>query len=253
MKLQKINVTRVLSLMVLFVALLVGSLFVPQVAEAAKSPSLSAKELTIPVGKMSSKVYWDTSLYETSNAKKLSVSNKVSGATYSFTSSDSKVVTISKEGGYLTGVKAGTATITCKQTLKGKTTTIGKCKVTVKKAIVKAAYKEFEVGSGEYTIQSFVNYDDNFFYILYRNPGATYTWTTDSKNFTIKESKIDAASIDKLDIDDEWKGLYKEYIRDQYIYGSQYIAKKAGTYTVTVKETYNKKTVTIAKFKVTVE
>ncbi|MFT4144914.1 MAG: hypothetical protein QM644_10715 [Mobilitalea sp.] len=255
MKSQKINVTRVLCLMVLFVALLAGNLFVPaQVAEAAaKSPSLSAKEMTIPMGKMSGKVSWDTSLYETSFAKKLSVSNKVSGATYSFTSSDAKVVTISKDGGYLTGLKAGSATITCKQTLKGKTTTIGKCKVTVKKAIFKADQKEFSVGSGEYSIQSFVNYDDKAFYILYRNPSATYTWTTDSKNFTIKDIKIDAAYIDSLDIADEWKGLYKEPLGDGCIYGYEYTAKKAGTYTVTVKETYNKKTVTVATFKVTVK
>lgn len=64
----------------------------------------------------------------------MSISNKVEGATYAFSSSNPKIVKCSKNIGALTGIKEGTAIITCKQTLNGKVKVIGTCKVTVRKA-----------------------------------------------------------------------------------------------------------------------
>jgi ribosomal protein S18 acetylase RimI-like enzyme len=67
-------------------------------------------------------------------------------------------------------------------------------------------------------------------YYQYRNCDATYTFTSDSKNFVVKETiKKDPGS----------NGVY--------IVAQTYTAKKPGTYTVTVKETYNKKTRVVGK------
>lgn len=258
MKKSKFNVTRLLVLMTLCCALMVGNLFIPSiVAEAAtKKTTISATEMTIPVGKMSSKIYWNVNSWELNNAQKLSVKNTVKGATYQFTSSSTKVVTISKDGGYLTGVNAGSATITCTQTYKNKKTTIGKCKVTVKKAVLETNdyNNEFPVGSGVFDLSHYYSDSSNaLFNITYRNPKATYTLTSDSKNFSIKEIKYDASKVKEVSDWEEYQSVLKDFIGERYIYGYQFTAKEAGTYTITVKETYNKKTKTMGSFKVEIK
>jgi hypothetical protein len=155
---------------------------------------------------------------------KLEVYNPVKKATYSFTSSNKSIVTLKAKGSkaYLTGVKVGTATITCNQKLNGKTTKVGTCKVTVKKPkFYSETYDGLPLGSGE----------GFFIYDSYRNFNATYTFTSNSKNFTLKERVKKAEGA------------------DGYQMVQSYTAKKAGTYTVTVKETYNKKTTTIGEMK----
>lgn len=226
-----------------------GALTGPAVAQAAtKKASISTKKMTIPVGKVKSGDYWtDINTWERGVAQKLTVKNSIKGATYSFTSSDKKVVTIGKDGGYLTGVSAGTATITCKQTYQKKTTVVGTCKVTVKKSTFKA-YADLgsdgdlgnslvAVGNGEYDFYAAYAGYEAFFYIGYRNPSAKYTLKSNSADFTIKEVKY----TDKQT---------SEFAGVDYSYGYKYNAKKAGVYTVTVEETYNKKTRKLGSFKV---
>ncbi len=257
MKKQKIKVTQLLVLLSLFFALVAGDVILPgAAAEAAtKKTAISATEMTIPVGKMDSKVYWVKDSYGIDSGKKLSVQNPVKGATYQFTSSNTKVATIGKSGGYLTGVKAGSATITLTQTLKSKKTTIGKCKVTVKKASlsVNEYDNEFAIESGKYDLAYYYNGYEPLYGIAYRNPGATYSVTSSSDNFTIKEIKYDASKVKEMTDQKEYQSMLKEYIGSGYFYGYQYTAKKAGIYTITVKETYNKKTTTLGSFKVEVK
>lgn len=257
MERQKISVTRLLVFMALCCVLLAGNFIMPgAIAESAtKKTSISATSMTIPVGKMDGKVYWNKNSWELSNAQKLTVKNVVKGATYQFTSSDTKIVTISKDGGYLTGVKAGSATITCTQTYKSKKTTVGKCKVTVKNAAITVSEYEnvFSVGSGGFDLSYYYAALEPLFQITYRNPNATYSLTSDSKNFSIKEIKNDASKVKEVTDSKEYQSVLKDFIGSKYFYGYQFTAKKAGTYTITVKETYNKKTKTLGSFKVIIK
>ncbi len=226
---------RVLLCLLLITTLVLPGGFMGKSAEAASKPSIE-KSLTIPIGKITAKTVWSTSEYNQVGPFTLSVSNKVKGAKYTFSSSNSKIVSVASTGNSLTGVKAGSAKITCKQTVKGKTTTVGTCKVTVKKAGL-AYNSEFVFGVG--TNMSFgyeTGYDESLA-IIYRNPDAKYTYTTDSANLKITEQKIT-------------KDLERFTGRDvTYLWAKKYTAKAAGTYTVTVKETYNKKTTKVGTFK----
>lgn len=226
------------------------------VAEAAEKKPSIAKSMTIPIGKLDAKSQWNKDYYEIEKAQKLTVNNKIKGATYTFKSGNTKVVTVSKDGGYLTGIKEGTATITCTQTYNNKTTTVGTCKVTVKKAALKLnEYADTEYGIGTYGYGLYEYYADlePIFHIEYRNPKATYSFTSDSKNFTIKEIKYDASSAGKITKNEAFKEELEAYIGDRYFYGYEFTAKRAGTYKVTVKETYNKKTTTLGSFKVIIK
>lgn len=231
-------------------------IYQPGVAEAAtKKPSI-AKTMTIPIGKLDSKVCWNKNSYEIEKAKKLTVKNKVKGATYTFKSSNTKIAQIDKKGGYLTGIKDGSATITCTQKYKNKTSTIGKCKVTVKKAAIEL-YEyddmEFAVGSNDYKLYAHYAALEPIYQITYRNPKATYKLTSDSKDFSIKEVKFNAKSAKDVTKDPAFIEELERFMGDNYFYGYEFTAKKAGTYKVTVKETYNKKTTSLGSFKVVVK
>ena len=94
------------------------------VALAAKKPALNKNTLTITAGKKAT----------------LKVKNKIKGSTYKWSSSKTKVATVTKAG-VVKGIKAGKSTIKCKVTtkatkkVKAKTYTL-KCKVTVKKKTI---------------------------------------------------------------------------------------------------------------------
>lgn len=166
----------------------------------------------------------------------LSVGSPMKGATYTFTSDNSKIVTVKKNGtkANLTGIKAGTATITCKQVLKGKTSTIGKCKITVKKAVIEETYKATEgLPLGSSIIGG--NDQEPLCYINNRNIDAKYTYIINSPNLAIEDTKLDSELVGK----------------GYFCYAQTYTAKRAGAYTVTVNETYNKKTTKLGTFKVT--
>lgn len=257
MERPKIKITRLLALLALCCTLLAGNLFIPgKIAEAAaKKTTISATTMTIPVGKMGNKVYWNQNSWELSNAQKLAVKNPVKGATYQYTSSNTKVAKIAKNGGYLTGLKAGSATITCTQTYKNKKTTVGKCKVTVKNAALSVSSygNQFAVGNGGFNLADYYSALDSLFTITYRNPNATYTLTSSNADFSIKEVKYDASKVKDVTDNKEYQDVLKSFIGSRYLYGYQFTAKKAGTYTVTVKETYNKKTKTLGNFKVEIK
>lgn len=132
------KLTKILAAMLSCVLVIsaVGTFAPAKEAEAASAPKLNTTSLVTPLGKASSYANWyyysKSGNTVSKQVKPITVKNKIKGATYTFTSSDTKVAKISKKGGYVEGLKPGTATITCKQKLKGKTKTIGKCKVTVK-------------------------------------------------------------------------------------------------------------------------
>lgn len=86
---------------------------------ATKKPTLSAKKVTLEVGKK----------------KTLKVKNIDKNATFKWSSNKKTVATVSKKG-VVKAVKAGAATITCKVTTKNKKKYTLTCKVTVKKAAV---------------------------------------------------------------------------------------------------------------------
>jgi hypothetical protein len=257
MKTSKIKLIQFLVAMALCCTFIIGNLFVSGslVEAATKKTAISTTSMTIPVGKLDSKVYWNGNPWERSNGQKLTVKNTIKGATYQFTSSNTKVVTISKNGGYLTGTKAGSATITVTQTYKKKKTTIGKCKVTVKNASLTVSNygNEFPIGDGGFDLSSYYGYSDPLFNIAYRNPKATYTLTSSSNDFSVKEVKYDASKAKTVTDSKEYQEVLQNFIGDGYFYGYQYSAKKAGTYTITVKETYNKNTRTLGSFKVVIE
>lgn len=208
----------IICLMFLAMFVLISKVSFVQV-EAAAKPSIS-KGMTMGTGSIS---FYNPYYKEDKNT--LSVSNPVKKATYSFTSSNSAVITVKSTGtkAYLTGVKAGNASITCNQKLNGKTTKIGTCNVIVEDVKVYDLFSDLPMGTSQMPA----------FDYSYRNCDATYTYVSDSKNLT---------AVDDI-IKTEDGALYVTQI---------FTAKIAGTYTVTVKETYNKKTRTIGKLKFTV-
>ncbi len=256
MKNQTINFKKVLAFFALCCALVAGTFLIPGPAAdaATKKTVISEIEMTIPVGKMTSSVFWNKNSWEIDGAKKLTVQNPIKGATYQYASSNSKVAAISKTGGYVTGVKAGSATITCTQTLNGKKTTVGKCKITVKNADLQTDdMNTFPVGSDSFDLANYYSSDFALYTIAYRNPNATYTFTSSSPDFTIKEVKYTSSKIKDVTNNKEYQSVLKSFLGNRYIYGYQFTAKKEGTYTITVKETLNKKSKTVGSFKVEIK
>lgn len=203
-------------------------------AQAAKA-SLSSTTMTIGIGSYG----YDAPLCsKTETRYTLSVSNAKKGASYTFTSSNKKVLTVKSKGKtcYITGVKAGTAKVKVTQKLKGKTTNVGTCKVSVKKAsLTKYQPDTISVGGGNV----YVSGGNGIVGIQNLNPAAKYTFKTNSSNLTIKQKLVSAG--DMYGIKDA-KTVYQTYR-----------AKKAGTYKVTVKETYKKQTRTLGTLSVVVD
>jgi hypothetical protein len=214
------RIIKFVTVIMLLATLILPTDMLTNVAQAATKPSIDTK-ITIGTGS----IVGNFDYYSKDDDRySLTVSSPVKKATYSFTSSNTKIVTVKASGtnAYLTGIKAGTATITCNQKLSGKTTKVGTCKVTVVNSTLykQDSIPELPLGTG--TLPSAIE-------INKRNNNATYTFTSDSKNFSMKEtSKV-------------FDGM--NFIQHSFT------AKAAGTYTVTVKETYNKVTRTLGKLK----
>lgn len=188
------------------------------IEERKSEAKISQNQLCIPVGTLTSKSEWQTFTFRTftDHPEKLKVKKAVKGAEYVFSSSNEKIVTIPKKGGYPTGVKQGKAKITCTEIKDGKKSKIGTCTV-----YVKAAYIDVAIGA-EGCIGGIGSYDadiaESNLGILYARPDATYSFTTNSPNLKLT-----------------WK-------RDKersFIYHVD--AKKAGTYEVTAWEEYKGK------------
>lgn len=214
---------RIFVCLLLLVTLILPAGAVTNAAQAAAKPSIEAN-MTIGTGS----IVGSYDYYSKEDGKyDLVVSDSVKNATYSFTSSNTKVVSVKASGttAYLTGVKAGTATITCNQKLKGKTTKVGTCTVTVKNSVVLQDFiPELSLGTSQ---------AEEPLVFQYRNNDATYTYASSSKNFSMKET-------------------VKQFDGMNFI-SQSFSAKEPGTYTVTVKETYNKSTRTVGTIKYTVK
>lgn len=218
---KRFTLSRKLICLLLLVAFIVPTNLAALEVKAAEKPVISA---TMVIGTGDS--YYAEFGYTKNDFYILDVINPVKKATYSFTSNNKNIVTVKTKGtkAYLTGIKAGTATITCQQKLNGKTTKVGTCKVTVKNTTMYSeSYDGLSLGTNEGV----------YIYYYFRNCKATYSYTSDSKNFSMKEK------------------TKKDY-NNIYVYQS-YTAKEPGTYTVTVKETYNKKTRVVGKAKFVVK
>lgn len=152
----------------------------------------------------------------------ISIRYEVKGATYTYTSSNKKVVTVSKDG-ILTGVKAGKAKITVMQNYKGKNTKVGICSVEVKAATLERDYYEVNYYKGDALDYNYSDYDANNWWIFeYKVKDAKYTYTP--------------SDPDVLEINSD--GLITK------------LGQPGESTTVTVIETYKKKTRTIGKITV---
>ncbi len=213
---------KLLVLMLLLAVFILPAGIVANSAQAATKPTVEAK-MTIGTGS----IVGNFDFYPKEDCKySLDVSNPVKNATYSFASSNAKVVAVKASGtiGYLTGLKAGNATITVSQKLKGKTTKVGTCAVTVKNSVVIQDFvPELPLG---------VSQSNEPLVFEYRNNDATYTYASNSKDFSMSET------IKKFD--------------GMNFISQSFTAKAPGTYTITVKETYNKSTRTVGTIKYTV-
>lgn len=111
----------------------------PETAYAAVKPALSKTSFDLLTGK----------------SYKLSVSNKVSKAVYTWSSSNDKVAAVS-QAGVVTGVKKGTATINCRIETSGKNYQLA-CKVSVRKPAesIKVSSKVTALNAGqEYKLET---------------------------------------------------------------------------------------------------
>ena len=177
--------------------------------QAAAKPSVSTKKVVIPIGKQTKASF--------------TVKNKKKGAKYTYTTSNKKVVKVSKKG-VLTGVKNGNAKITVKQVLKKKTTKVGVVQVSVKKAAaVSTKTKTYTYGREKVNVKL----QD---YVKYINPDATYQLISSNKNIAANVSLSKSKN-----------------------YTGTISLKNAGNVTFTVKETYQKKSRNICKFQITVK
>lgn len=214
-----------------FVFSLVNVVQPTQVMAAAK-PKLSSTKLTVPLGV--GEKYGTYSVYnakegydEMRYTKPLTVKNKVKGATYTFKSSNTKVAKVNAKSGVITGVKTGTAKITCTQKLKGKTTTVGTCKVTVKNPSLSGQSLKspcrYALGTDTFLTYETLNYgpvNQGFF----EGNEVKYEYNGDGLSFSYSE-------------DGQW----------------YYTATKTGVYDVSVSILYNKKWIRVGTRKVEIK
>ncbi|MDF2473670.1 MAG: Ig domain protein group 2 domain protein [Anaerocolumna sp.] len=234
MKEQKKYVISVFAIFMMIMITVFISFSTVNTAQAETKASLEETEMTIGIGTYGR--YYGFIYNKTEHRYAINVVSAHKSATYTFSSSNKKVVTVKASGtkGLLTGVASGTATITCKQTLNGTTTVVGKAKVTVKRALLEETHEAARLTLGTGSLGSWVQ--EPICYIRYRIPDAKYTYSTGSKNLTIKDTR------------------YEETQAGEGYFGFKqtYTAKKAGTYTVTVKETYKDVTRKVGSFKVVI-
>lgn len=208
-------------------------------AEAARKVTLSSSSMTIPVGSMEKGDCWSISETKAGSAAKLTVKKGIRNAKYVFTSSNTSIVKIAKSGGYLTGVKAGRATITCKQTLRGKTTVIGKCKVTVKDAVLTGNTSHIiSLGKTEIVREPA---EAEEFAVTYRNPDARYEFLPDKLGLSIEEQVIEDTGI-YWDTDYDGDTIRKLIVT----------AERADNYNITVWEIYKNRRREVGTIKITV-
>lgn len=166
---QRVQNTTVLK-RVLANVLVVAMLFalvitVPTVADAAAKPSISKKSQNILVGKK----------YD------FNIKNKIKGSTYTWRSSDKKVATVDKKG-VVTGVKKGTATITCVIKAPKKTYEISA------KVAIKAPATKFVINNKVTALNLGQKYDLNRT-LTPKTSNDLTTWTTSDSKIAKPDSK----------------------------------------------------------------
>lgn len=166
---QRVQNTTVLK-RVLANVLVVAMLFalvitVPTVADAAAKPSISKKSQNILVGKK----------YD------FNIKNKIKGSTYTWSSSNKKVATVDKKG-VVTGVKRGTATITCVIKAPKKTYEISA------KVAIKAPATKFVINNKVTALNLGQKYDLNRT-LSPKSSNDLTTWTTSDSKIAKPDSK----------------------------------------------------------------
>lgn len=166
---QRVQNTTVLK-RVLANVLVVAMLFalvitVPTVADAAAKPSISKKSQNILVGKK----------YD------FNIKNKIKGSTYTWSSSNKKVATVDKKG-VVTGVKKGTATITCVIKAPKKTYEISA------KVAIKAPATKFVINNKVTALNLGQKYDLNRT-LTPKTSNDLTTWTTSNSKIAKPDSK----------------------------------------------------------------
>lgn len=162
--------------------------------------------------------------------ERIDIDNKKKNAQYTYISSDKKVASVTQKGA-VTGKKEGKTKITVKETYKGKTKKIGTVSVTVFAATISEDRKQWEE-----KIDSQTGY-----------------WKSEEGK---EEGKRYFGAEKILDYSNK-KATYKIYSSDTDLLkvktdGTIVDAVGEGEVTLTVEETYKKKTTTIGSFKVQV-
>ncbi len=220
---------------------------------AASKPELLSNKMTIGLGSYG--MIGDVDEYYAKKKTRyvLEVYKSNEKASYTFISSDENIVKVKKEGtkGYLTGVNPGTANVTVKENLDGKTTEVGTCEITVSEAT-------FGFASGEEVTVYLEDATDLYQHvssngrimIRYYNPKATYLFEVDGEGLKIEETK------EKIKIPKAYLGMMND--GDGRKPGAYYVrrllvtAERVGEYTVTVKELYKGNTRKLGTFDVVV-
>lgn len=220
----------IVSIIMLVISMLLINISTKE-SQAATKSKLDASELEIGIGTYGNR-------YNEFNRKndkyQISIDNPVKNAKYTFKSSNKKILTVKASGSkvYLTGIKAGKAIITCNQTIKNKTTIVGKCKVTVYSASINDVSASLPMGTGDLVSL----FDEPIICINNRIPDAKYTFDSGDSNLIIKESESTQYYASLKDENSLWEtGSY-------FVIHQTYTAKKPGTYAVAVYETYKGKT-----------
>lgn len=185
---------------------------------AAAKTTLSTKSTTIPIqGTQDISYYISSDNYD---------------AKYTYTSSNKKIVTVSKQG-IAKGLKAGKVKIKVKETVNKKTTTVGNITVNVKKA----------------SISPYANEDAEVMHSLLNQPGFYRSTYKDATSQTIVNPTSYLQFVNP-------KATYKIYSGNtkKISLTADGIVKNTsgkGTVKMTIKETYKKKTRTVGKIKLT--
>lgn len=199
-------------------------LSVPVLADT-KKPTLSATKMNISLGAKGTHKINNTF---SQGVHQITIQNPVKGAKYVCTSSNKKVLSVKTKNNKinLTGVSAGSATITCKQTLKGKTTVVGKAKIIVHNA--KAVFVDpsnWNLGIYRREFSAISNGNSGLGIQYYSTDDkVNYTFQVDKKGLTVKDEKAYNSDANNM------INLYPT---------------KGGVFKVTVTQTYEKKKKTI--------
>ena len=150
-------------------------------------------------------------------------------ATYTYSSSNPKIVKVNKEYGYFWGINYGKATITVNETYNNKTRKVGSVTVTVSHAVIEPSERADEI----YVNHLFGIYSQgaatNIINILYKNKKAKYSYESANENIIsiVPDYNDELNVINVVSLGETSLTVYEEY---------KGIKKKVGMINITVKE-----------------